>query len=344
MSEKKDPDDEIQIVGQFRLSIINRNLSQSLKRQLESQKQVEKNYSFTLPNNALTSEQREFYEENGFIVIKKLISEQDIDKYKERFQQICSKNVSIPSMTIMKDIAIAKSEFVDGEKAITKIQDFCADDELFEYCCHPDVVKYVKCITGDNIMAMHTMLINKPPDPGTLTSRHPLHQDLYYFPFRPANKIVCAWTAMEKITRQNGCLVVIPGTHKGELLKHDYPKWEGGVNKMYYGIQDIDVKSANLVHLEMEKGDTVFFHPILIHGSGANRTQGFRKAISCHYAASECEYMNVDGTFQEAFKLEIQALVKQKTEKLGLPPDFEIDLVDIWRNKSRVVAGDRINL
>jgi phytanoyl-CoA hydroxylase len=38
-------------------------------------------------------------------------------------------------------------------------------------------------------MAMHTMLINKPPDPGTLTSRHPLHQDLYYFPFRPADKV-----------------------------------------------------------------------------------------------------------------------------------------------------------
>jgi ectoine hydroxylase-related dioxygenase (phytanoyl-CoA dioxygenase family) len=31
---------------------------------------------------------------------------------------------------------------------------------------------------------------------------------------------------MEKITRQNGCLVVLPGTHKGELLVHEYPNWE----------------------------------------------------------------------------------------------------------------------
>ena len=31
---------------------------------------------------------------------------------------------------------------------------------------------------------------------------------------------------MEKVNRQNGCLVVIPGTHKGQLLQHDYPKWE----------------------------------------------------------------------------------------------------------------------
>ena len=66
-------------------------------------------------------------------------------------------------MTVMKDVAIAKSEFLDGEKAITKIQDFCLDDDLFKYCCLPEIVEYVKAFTGDNIMAMHTMLINKPP-------------------------------------------------------------------------------------------------------------------------------------------------------------------------------------
>lgn len=50
--------------------------------------------------------------------------------------------------------------------------------------------------------------------------------DLHYFPFRPADRIVCSWTAMQKVNRQNGCLVVLPGTHKGELLPHGYPKWE----------------------------------------------------------------------------------------------------------------------
>ncbi len=144
-------------------------------------------------------------------------------------------------MTIMKDIAIAKSEFADGEKAITKIQDFTLDDELFKYCCLPEIVKYVENFTGPNIMAMHTMvinksfllqriffiqLINKPPDPGTQSSRHPLHQDLYYFPFRPAERIVCAWTAMEKINRENGCLVVLPGSHTGVLEEHGYPDWK----------------------------------------------------------------------------------------------------------------------
>ena len=40
-----------------------------------------------------------------------------------------------------------------------------------------------------------------------------IFKDLHYFPFRPAERIVCAWTAMEHIDDKNGCLVVLPGTH-----------------------------------------------------------------------------------------------------------------------------------
>lgn len=43
----------------------------------------------------------------------------------------------------------------------------------------------------------------------------------------------------------------------------------------------------------MEPGDTVFFHPLLIHGSWKNVSTRTRKAISCHYAAGDCEYIEV---------------------------------------------------
>ena len=48
------------------------------------------------------------------------------------------------------------------------------------------------------------------------------------------------------------------------------------VNKMYHGVKGWDPNQER-VWLEMEAGDTVFFHPILLHGSGTNTTQGFRK-------------------------------------------------------------------
>lgn len=315
-----------------RLETIGRHIR--LSTQYKSTPQTD--YRYTLPNPVFTDEQRDFYEKNGYIVIRNLVSPEKLDRFRKRFQEICAGKGDTFGMTIMKDIAIAKSEFADGEKAITKIQNFVLDDELFEYCCLSEIVQYVEAFTGPNIMAMHTMLINKPPDPGTKTSRHPLHQDLYYFPFRPADRIVCAWTAMEHIHRGNGCLVVLPGTHKGELEAHGYPAWAGGVNKMYHGIQSFDPNKER-IHLEMQTGDTVFFHPLLIHGSGMNRTEGFRKAISCHYAASECEYIECEGV-QEWISKEVTAIFRKKT---GMEDGrFQ----DVWRLKSRLVKGERLNL
>ncbi|KAG8142567.1 putative Phytanoyl-CoA dioxygenase peroxisomal protein, partial [Naja naja] len=241
-------------------------------------------------------------------------------QFREEFVKICRNEVKVPAITIMKDITIAKS--TADENTVTKLQDFMFSEELFRYCTLPQIVKYVECFTGPDIMAMHTMLINKPPDTGKKTSRHPLHQDLHYFPFRPADRIVCAWTAMQNVDRTNGCLVVLPGSHKGYLKEHKYPEWEGGVNKMYHGIYDFD-KSLPRVHVPMEKGDTLFFHPLIIHGSGRNRTEGFRKAISCHYASSDCQYIDVKGSTQEYLEKEVEEIVRERYNMSVSALDFK---------------------
>ncbi|XP_028601602.2 phytanoyl-CoA dioxygenase, peroxisomal-like [Podarcis muralis] len=295
-------------------------------------------YRYTLDNNVLSPEQRDFYEENGYLVIKNLVSDEDVEHFRNEFVKICRQEVIVPGLMVIRDVSIAKSEFIPDQKAVSKLQDFQRHEELFRYCTLSQILKYVECFTGPNIMAMHTMLINKPPDSGKKTSRHPMHQDLHYFPFRPADRIVCAWTAMEKIDRRNGCLVVLPGSHKGPLKQHDYPEWEGGVNKMYHGVRDFD-KTIPRVHLAMEKGDTVFFHPLLIHGSGMNRTEGFRKAISCHYASSDCHYIDVKGTIQENIEKEVVEIARTK---YGI--DSPIPLKDVWMVRSRLVKGERRSL
>ncbi|CAF4602605.1 unnamed protein product [Rotaria sp. Silwood1] len=185
-------------------------------------------------------------------------------------------------------------------------------------------------------MAMHTMLINKPPDVGKKTSRHPLHQDLYFFPFRPADRIVCAWTAMEHTYRENGCLAVLPGTHKGTLEQHIYPKWEGGVNKMFRGIENFD-SNQERQYLEMWEGDTVLFHPLLIHGSGTNRTSGFRKIITCHYADSSCHYIEFED-FQKPMANEYRDMYRKRIDL------HDTTIQDLWKHRSRLVQGKRINL
>ena len=112
---------------------------------------------------------------------------------------------------------------------------------------------------------------------------------------------------MERIDDTNGCLVVNPGTHKGSLLQHDYPN-DGAVNGMYHGVRGKE--DLERVPLHMEKGDTVFFHPLLIHGSGTNLSGRFRKAISCHYSTSDCHYIDVTGTTQENIAKEVRKWLK----------------------------------
>ncbi|XP_030855396.1 phytanoyl-CoA dioxygenase, peroxisomal-like [Strongylocentrotus purpuratus] len=327
-----------------RLNVFNRHFAPLIQQQVSSdslspslQAGLSNEIQYVVKNSILTAEQERSYQENGFLVIPNLVPHHKIDAYREEFELICEgKNRQRSAgMTIMKDVAL---KTLSGERAINKLQDFQDNEVLFSYCSSPELLQYVECFTGPDAMAMHTMLINKPPDPGSKTSRHPMHQDLHYFPFRPAKSIVCSWTAMEKVHRQNGCLVVIPGSHKGQLMRHDYPKWEGGVNKMYHGIMDFDA-SAPRVHLEMEKGDTVFFHPLLLHGSGTNKTSGFRKAISCHYASSNCHYIDVAGTTQANMANEITDVAKRK-----LGEDVEVNIKDIWYMKGRLVKGERITL
>ncbi|XP_026277846.1 phytanoyl-CoA dioxygenase, peroxisomal-like [Frankliniella occidentalis] len=285
---------------------------------------------YTLDNPRLTFEQRKFYEDNGYLLFKKLIDEDFLDECRQRFVDLCDGRVSKGGMVLMRDISLAKQGGASGERLYNKLQDFIWDDVLSRYLLAPEVLDIAECMTGPNIMAVHTMLINKPPDSGHLTSRHPMHQDLHYFPFRPANRIVASWTAMEDIHERNGCLFVVPGSHRaGELYQHDYPDWEGGVNKAFHGVRGFDDFPKKM--LTMAKGDTVFFHPLLLHGSGANLTKGFRKAISGHFAASECHYVDVRGTVQEGIAKEV--------EEMGQMRNMNISFQDAWRIRSRCVRG-----
>lgn len=82
-------------------------------------------YRYTTSGNGLLSdEQRAAYERDGYLVVPGLVSRDDLQTYAERFKDICTGAVSVPRLTIMKDVSIAKTEFRKDQRAITKIQDF----------------------------------------------------------------------------------------------------------------------------------------------------------------------------------------------------------------------------
>ncbi|MGH0028603.1 MAG: phytanoyl-CoA dioxygenase family protein [Myxococcota bacterium] len=238
----------------------------------------------------LTDDDLDHYRKHGYAVLRRLFDEAELEPLRRRFLAIVNEEVPpAPDMLVMRDVMVAKGAVAPGSRAeaIAKIQDFHNDPVLFDgYARSPRLLAAVERFCGPDIKSIHSMLINKPPN---VDGRHPLHQDLLYFPFRPADRIVATWTALEPCTRENGCLVVVPGTHEGDLERHANPDWEY-LNTAYFGVERADA-AMERVHLEMEPGDTAFFHPLLWHGSGRNRTQGFRRAISAHYASAACRFL-----------------------------------------------------
>jgi phytanoyl-CoA hydroxylase len=243
------------------------------------------------PRPKLGDAERARYDEQGYLVLRGLFSEAELAPWQARFAAIVDGEVApAEDMLLMRDVMVAKGAVTPATPAdgIAKIQDFHNDPVLFDgFVKHPRLLDLVTAFTGPDVKSIHTMLINKPPG---VDGRHPLHQDLLYFPFRPEDRIVGVSVALERCTRGNGCLVVVPGSQRAGLLPHENPEWEW-LNFGYFGARDVGA-DTHRVHVEMEPGDTILFHPALLHGSGRNRTRGSRRMILAHYASARCRYLD----------------------------------------------------
>lgn len=234
----------------------------------------------------LTDQQVKDYFEHGYLLLRELIPHNRLQVFNERFEALVNGDVAlVDDMKVMQDVMVVKGAVVaqSPTHAVNKLLCLENDPALFSYACEPELVSAVQSLLGKSLYSLSSNVFNKPPG---VDGRHPMHQDLRYFKLRPAAKIVGTWTAMLPAMRTHGCLSVIPGSHKGGLRDHENPDWQY-VNHGFFGIQDLDLSQR--VHIEMHPGDTLLFHPLTIHGSGRNRSGEFRRAISVHYAAGDCE-------------------------------------------------------
>lgn len=234
----------------------------------------------------LTDAQVAQYREQGHLLLGGLIPPHRLAAYERRFIALASGAAAPASaMKIMRDVMVVQGAAAPATAlaGINKLFNFEEDPELYSYVLEPDLLAAVRSLIGEDVFSISTNFFNKPPG---VDGRHPLHQDLRYFRLRPADGLVGVWTALADTNPRNGCLAVIPGSHKGGLLTHGEPDWQY-VNAGFFGIQDLDLSRRR--HVPMAAGDTLLFHPLLIHGSGRNRSDACRRAISAHYAAAASE-------------------------------------------------------
>lgn len=143
----------------------------------------------------------------------------------------------------------------------------------------PSLTDPLTGVLGEDIDCFQSQFIFK--NPGVIGQ--PWHQDAYYFRFDRQPQVT-VWVALSRATLENGCLWVLPGSHRrAEVFEHVADRRPEGLQ----GYQEIvSQDTAREIPVTMEPGDVLFFHSYLMHRSTDNVADFRRSAMVYHYAAT----------------------------------------------------------
>ena len=149
----------------------------------------------------------------------------------------------------------------------------------------PGILDMVEQLIGADFALWNSSFFAKPARVGTKT---PWHQDGQYWPIRPL--ATCSvWIAVDAATPENGCLRVIPGSHRRQQLgKHDYNSADGLSLPLEIRADEYDEGTAKDIVLETGQ---ISLHDIyLIHGSEPNRSDTPRRGMTLRYMPTTSIY------------------------------------------------------
>jgi ectoine hydroxylase-related dioxygenase (phytanoyl-CoA dioxygenase family) len=146
---------------------------------------------------------------------------------------------------------------------------------------HPGIVAVLTALLGPNVKCMQSMFfVKNAGKPGQAW-----HQDEYYIPTRDRS-LIGGWIALDDATIGNGCLWVLPGSHRPGIIwptaPHGSDEFDGADAASGFPWPEQDA-----IPVEVKAGDVVFFNGYLLHRSLRNRSQGFRRALVNHYMRAE---------------------------------------------------------
>jgi len=157
--------------------------------------------------------------------------------------------------------------------AVRKLMSFGIwDDRLKTTTEHPGIVAALRRLLGEAPVLFQEMALLKPPHIGR---EKPWHQDCAYFDLPLETPVVAIWIALEEATPQNGCLHLIPGSHRSGPMPH--------FKRRDWQICDADVAVNRGVMVPLKPGGCLFWHGLLHHGSPPNHSSLSRRALQYHY-------------------------------------------------------------
>ena len=141
---------------------------------------------------------------------------------------------------------------------------------------HPALMRVVAQIIGGTPALFQDMALLKPPRIGR---EKPWHQDHAYFNYELQAKVVGVWIALDEATTENGCMVVLPGSHlRGPVVHFRRRDWQ---------ICDKDANQGSAVAVPLDPGGALFFSSLMQHGTPTNQSSLRRRALQFHYCPAE---------------------------------------------------------
>lgn len=219
---------------------------------------------------------QEQYQNHGYAVVPSLFSEEEVATFRDHFMELRlagahpgdSAGVDIGSNDPLK-------------KFPRMIHMHRWDDLTMKWMLDARLNQCMTALLGSEPFAVQSMLYFKPAG----ARGQALHQDQYYLRVQPGT-CMAAWLAIDDCDIENGCLQMVPNSHKWPLLCTKEADTTESFTEVTVDMPE-EMKPEPIL---MKAGDVVFFNGQLVHGSFPNTsTDRFRRALIGHYLVGEAE-------------------------------------------------------
>jgi phytanoyl-CoA hydroxylase len=226
------------------------------------------------------SEYASFFRENGYLVVPGAVSPSEIAALRQETAHLCRgeagdiQGVTPAAPAETDDDVLKRYLCIHFPHKLSPV--------MFDTLAHPAIIGVLEQVIGPNIKCMQSMLFIKAAGkPGQAW-----HQDEYFIPTRDRS-LTGAWIALDDATTENGCLWVLPGSHKRGII---YPQQQHNDRRFDCTGEayEFPYKDEEAVPVEVKAGSIVFFNGYLLHRSLPNLAPaGYRRALVNHYMSAE---------------------------------------------------------
>ncbi len=194
----------------------------------------------------------------------KLTTEQ-LDHYKNKgYVSSINALTSIEAKEIRDEIEKIEKKWPKALEGINRNYVHLISPVFNKVCLNKKILDAVESIIGKNILICGTTLFIKNPKEKGFVS---FHQDAKYIGLEPHNWVT-VWVAITDSNEKNGCMRMLPGSHKENLKHHEQKFDENNLLTRGQTIQNVPLDKTD--PLILKAGQISLHHPKIVHGSGLN--------------------------------------------------------------------------